>query len=184
MTDKQTARQIAREVAPLLGEGWVFDDRDSAGASIAGPDDAELFFYLGYGSKGKVTISSSYPNGTYQKVWKYDRFEIGVSVSRGAAVIAKEIQRRLLPDYLPELARVRQAIADHDAAEARRDSVAEVLGKIVGSEARGGEIRLYHSGGYHGAINVGHGGDNVRIELGGLSSEQAELILSALVAHD
>lgn len=174
--DRASGRSLAAEVAPLLNGEWR--DRsnpDYAGGSITRDDGAELFLRI---EGGRLTISGQYPVGWYQKGGRTEHFNIGVSPGRGAAVIAREIERRLLPDYLPEFARVVQAIAEHDRQEAARDDVAGRLAKVVNTSARDGEFTLYRlPGNVYGNIRVGYGGDRVRVEISGLTPDQAEAVL-------
>lgn len=116
-----------------LGEGWrhVYDaDFNRDGFSLHGPDRAEIFVSQDrYGNGGKLHISARYPKNSLHDV---KDVSINVSTSRGPANVAREIKRRVLPTYLPELARVLAHLARRHELEADRYGFACELNNIVG----------------------------------------------------
>lgn len=120
---------IAREVAPLLGEGWSVEDRTAnflredrvIYARLMGPAGAAVGLHLETYPHNRIRISGCFPKSprTGHLYGRHDQSpRIGVSPDRPAHIIAAEIKRRLLPRYLPLLA---QAQDDQAADEARND---------------------------------------------------------------
>jgi len=151
MTDNRSDSEIvklAEAVAAELGAGWSVDTTESGGhgCHLDGPDDVRLWLhdpnsvYLYPGRKlGKVEISGSYPQGTDRIVYGVQRHKIGVTGTRPAAAIARDITRKLLDDVTAELVKIRTRLAefyaDHTARHAVRDELAATLpGARVGGE--------------------------------------------------
>ena len=126
---EQTLR-LSEAVAAGLGEGWRLKDYDETEYVDRAPDivhtDGRSFdLHIGeYGQdRGKVRVSPNWPakpgNG-YACYFPSDLYSpretsptISVSLSRGAAVLVAEIERRFLPEYT----RIRQRLLDKLAAE-------------------------------------------------------------------
>lgn len=185
---------LAREIAPALGDGWtVDDDREPYdwAAFINGPNGATVRIGVDrYGSpeSGKVECYAFLPNGS-RDVLRYDengRHVINVSESRGAAVIAREIARRLLPAYLEQLADVNGRIARQNAAATLRAETIESLARdFKGSVASNGhkpnEARFGHgSRDYYGSVEIRHDSKSVDLEIHGLPVDLARKIAAIL----
>lgn len=176
---KRVSKEVAAEVAPLLGDGWTFkDDPQHFGGTVLGPDEADLFFRM---DGKRLVISGSYPDGAYNKAYGYETHRITVSPGRPAEAIAKEVQRRLLPHYLPTLATVLRRIQQHDeGVDGQRRAAAE-LAAIVGEEPRESEVYVsLHQHGTYGKVRVLHGGDRVSLELSSLDVDRAKRVLAIL----
>lgn len=136
---REIVRQTAGMVATELGEGWSVEvDADTAenNATLLGPDGARVFMHLPmYGNTDRFEITGWYG---WQKIRDMypepKRVSINVGRMRGPAVIAREITRRLLPEYLPELERVNAWLVKRGESEATRDAVAADLFALAGDE--------------------------------------------------
>lgn len=176
---KRVSKKVAEGVAPLLGDGWTFkDDPSHWGGTVLGPDDADLFFRM---DGKRLVVSGSYPHGAYNKVYGYETHRITVSPDRPYEAIAKDIQRRLLPGYLPELASVLDRVRKHDEGVDAQTRVADELAAILGETPRAGEVGIYQTThGTYGKVRVLHGGDHVSLELSNLDADRAKRILAIL----
>lgn len=151
-TDLQTERQkkwdqhevLTYEVTACLGEGWsVLHHPTNAEDSIPTrmPDivhtdgrsfDLELCDYP-TSDRGKVQIRANWPLRDGENCPRVTPASlhnpeecypsIKVSISRGAKTIAKEIERRFLPEYTRILGRVQEKIRLDDEFEAGREAV-------------------------------------------------------------
>lgn len=120
---------LAREIAAELGTGWTAVELSSGDrATMIGPDGESLTVTdqrgLGAGP-GQVTVwgdltgeLKEYDNGA-------DRINVGIS--RGAAVIARDIARRLLPGHRATLADARVAHAKSEKAAAAQTATRDAL---------------------------------------------------------
>jgi hypothetical protein len=111
---------IAEELAPLLepAGAWTVRERqpDQVRPIIDGPDGAELWLYP-YG--GRLEITGMYPDG-WTKLSLYhaggecaESHKVTAAMDRPVKAIAGHVARKLLPDYLPDLAIMREKIAAH-----------------------------------------------------------------------
>jgi hypothetical protein len=189
-TTRDILRQTAGMVATEMGEGWSVDPGtpDTQRPTLLGPDGARVLFTgHGYGddekSTQKLELIALYPDGTLRDMYPSpESVRINVTRDRGPAVIAREITRRLLPKYLPELERA-QAWKRKDAArKVEQERVAAELFELAGDRPgthsphtvyvktdSGGTVRL----------TVREGG-SVEVERLYLTPEQARRVLAAL----
>lgn len=153
MEDKQvTAKELAARVAPILSEGpWTLVPRaEDHGwyAEIKRADGAEISFNIDR-HKGRVSINGSFRRderngGTYEpRVYPQGSGErlrcesIGVGITRTPQAMATEIERRLLPTYLPMFAESLKVEAAQKAANLDAEHTAVKLGGILGTNVRG-----------------------------------------------
>ena len=94
------------------------------------PTDAkgEIPYVSGYGQMGKrlPSITLSFDKSPYQ--------------------IVKEIERRLMPVYMPILMAAVNQIASSDSYHDRTEGFAQEIARIVGVKADGNKVDFYHSG--------------------------------------
>lgn len=139
---------LARNVAAELGEGWAGREWYHAyGALIDGPDGESLYLRIDtYGTNRRVRISGSYEE--FRDITRYGAGdpEITVAPNKAPRLIARDIARRLLPDYRETLETLRYRKARHDAAEMRERAVMGRLGEIL-PDYQGGRF------GRHGQVN-------------------------------
>jgi hypothetical protein len=140
MTDREKnsaeVHKLAEDLAVYLGNGWthVRPKPDSEGGSYAhltGPTGEErLHLYLD-NWKNRVRISGGFPQD-YDPYGK--KFEITVAESRPAREVAKEVQRRIFPEYLPAIAEAlaRKAADLQRCADAR--ALAAELAAVIGAQ--------------------------------------------------
>jgi hypothetical protein len=188
---------LTAEIAKGLGNPWKVrpprEDRDEhtyPSRWIVNDTGAELAISTDkYHIKpGRVEISGSmfigrnrafeqvYENGTRAEVPT-----ITVAIERGVDVIVKEIQRRLLPEYLRILALAQTQAKRHEektaARQARIRKLAAISGdKVPDFEREPESDRLWTK---HGTVQV-HYDKGVTFERLGVTEEQAEFILTYL----
>jgi hypothetical protein len=162
-------------------------------AEIVGPDGRgfSLNTAIGLADRGKVHISGSFPDRLDgRQIWTVGygktRPSINVSLSKSPAAVAKEIERRLMADYLPLLDECKKTLAQWTA---RRDSTAEVsakLAKSIGGKVRTSDnptadARIDVPGVY---VEVSVSGDRVRFDRLTVGADVAAQILALVVASE
>ncbi len=169
---------LATEVASTLG---YTVDNDSTfdgyrGIYLDGPDGERLFFAPDWRNEKRLEVSGVYPREA-NNVIRVAHLNIGVGRDRGAAVIAREVTRRLLPTYTAELTRVREAVAAHGAAAAkRREAAVRIQEAFPAGQASWREdevsVRTTNTGGW-GNIRVNHAADTVSLDLHNVPTDLA-----------
>lgn len=174
---------LTANIAVSLGDGWsgVVDDY-AWSATLSGPDGAAV--WLSPGDDGaKLEIHGNYPDNDAYDV-KHVR--IGVSVSRGAATIAREITRRVLPEYLTELSRIQAHIADRAAMKAKRrafaDELAEPIGARVEETDRTNDTRVTVWNGIRVTINLDYRAESGHVEIHQATPDQMRTIVALLAS--
>ncbi|WP_326554645.1 hypothetical protein [Micromonospora sp. NBC_01813] len=133
--------ELAVAVAKELGEGWRHDDETVANhwyANIFGPDGEYLMVGVdSYKPKTHIDISGWMPgdlldSGAYLR--DLETISIKVGKDRGTATIAKEISRRLLPQYQENLRIARDRAKQSLADRAERDRAVTVVAALLGVE--------------------------------------------------
>lgn len=107
---QQRAAEVAAALSRLLNEEWTAGDTAQMWGSESVPllhSDETLMIVNGkYGSVGRLTVIGSVPDAW--RGYGYDSCpEITLSAAKGAATIARDIVRRLLPGYLALMDRAR-----------------------------------------------------------------------------
>lgn len=100
---------LVTAVAVELGSGWTVQQPYCWLTQLLGPQAAALAIAVPPTSVGKIQILGCYPRGA-GLLTNLQTVKIGVSASRGPAVVAREISRRVLPLYMPELVRAQQVV--------------------------------------------------------------------------
>lgn len=115
--ERNELRALAADVAAALGDGWgVETEWDGSDPAIRHIDGRRLHIHAPqypHAMRGKITVSGDYPYRPGAYIEPGNRAEIGISASRGAVVIAREISRRLLPDYTERWLKVLAGNAEH-----------------------------------------------------------------------
>lgn len=101
---------LVTAVAAELGSGWTVVQPYCWLTQLCGPQAATLALAVPPTSIGKIQILGCYPRGA-GLLTNLQTVRIGVSASRGPAVVAREITRRVLPLYLAELAKAQQVVS-------------------------------------------------------------------------
>lgn len=138
--------------------------------------------------EGRITVSANWPHGDRGHVYcprGYDKTgykSITVAANKSPERIAKDIQTRFLPGFLPEYAK--QAAAKQSSLDYANQGKAGItrLAEAYGVLPPGGDVTEIplNQGGYFGSAACY--GDSAKIELRNLTLEQAEQVLK-LVAH-
>jgi hypothetical protein len=122
-----------REIAAALGEGWTPEhkagEQGFRAAWIDGPDSQRIAVVVDWRNHDRLEIRGDIPTPYDRRRYDYVSAEITVSRDKGAAKIAADITRRLLPDYLPKLAESLETERQHAAY------VANVAENAAGLEA-------------------------------------------------
>jgi len=111
---------VAAALASLREEfkGATVERRHDYGATIHGRKQAAVFIRL---LDKRLIISGLYPERLQGRSSGAKTVRITVDPNREPAAIAREIVRRVLPDYLPELVKAQErVIQDRQAADSRR----------------------------------------------------------------
>jgi hypothetical protein len=151
--------------------------------------DISLCFYF---YKDRVEVGGVYPKFdghvvTPRDVWDGNvRLQapksISISTSRGPETIAKEIRRRLWPEYTRTLERVRAKIREmHDYENATRCALEQVAAGTGSTVSGNAESRSVRTGGL--VFRVG-GRDLVRLEGPVYMSPDAAVEIARILAED
>jgi len=124
---RDLGRAVARHLAGFTVQ--VISDYGDV-VRLDHPDGRRLHLRRLWNNQGRVEISGAYPQSDYH-LRAADHVSITVAVSRGPAVIATEINRRLLPAYAEVLGKVQAHLAQQAADHASRAQVAERLAALL-----------------------------------------------------
>jgi len=165
---------------------------DRAHPQMTAPNGARVYFNLqGKGDntmQGKIWVSGFYPqhNGFYHSDAKPEnRVHIGVSLHRGAEVLAKEIKRRFLPDYLSLYDLCIKYVKDQETLDATQARTLNMLHKKFG-----GHIRRPWGSNQPDKIDINTkearaevtvNQSSINIDLKYMTTEQATRVLAALI---
>ena len=94
-------------------------------------------------NKNKITISGDYPKDRSGNTSQARRPKITVSGEKTGSQIARDITRRLLPEYLPLLERELEMSARWTAHEDRAVAVAEQIARLVRVERQPRETSVH-----------------------------------------
>ena len=192
--------ELVEQTAKILGFTVVPDEDETyAGIHVDDPDGRTVFIHREWQDKKKLVVSGNYP-GLWEDLQRAQRVtgietvpRIGMTISRGAEVLAKEMKRRFLDDFI----KLHDAVTDGmsreaDARTLRHAAAKRLVSMLPGASANlereneratSTDIRWYDgpnaSTGY-GDIHLNHDGTDARIELRSIPIATAELIVQAL----
>ena len=198
-------KHLAQEIADAL-DGWqVSDEQPTSNIQLDGPAGTGLYLSKPYWEKGRVVVGARWPaadvNGQHETFQPYFSSygsnptkapHITCAMSRGAAAIAKDIERRFLPQYLPLYEQqVERMTVTLEGAAYRRD----ILDRLNATGFMQGTIHLTVSppeitfdkgylknGGTHAKFAIStYQGLKVSAEIRDLTLEQAEAIIRLLM---
>lgn len=136
--DTAISHPLAEALAAELGEGWWPDGCgpwcgvQHAGGALAGPDRQRLTLKL---YDGRLLIRGDLGTATGYRP-RDARCEIGVNAARSMVDIAKDVRRRLLPEYSAVLVHCLDKQLQRQAKDALRDArVAHAIDLVGGVEA-------------------------------------------------
>lgn len=180
--------QTAGMVATELGEGWSVDTEwEGWGALLVGPNGARVALTherTGYTNDNvdRVQVAGVYPYQAHN-MSHYNplRFKATVRRDRGPGVIAREINRRVLCGYLPELRKVNAAIVKAEAdGKAKAQTFTHLAAIVPGATTHEDKISLRLPDGW-GHLRLNGDGTQVReLEFSYIPSDLAEAILIAV----
>jgi hypothetical protein len=195
--DEQT-QEVARAIAAAMG-GFHVENMEGVthNAYLVDDDDPQrrLLVWRGYkaGRTDRLEISGVFPNTGDDAWYRFEQIRIGVGVTRDPEAIARDIERRLLPQYDAALAQVKEYIVMKTGGDAERQALGERLADVVGGSYRDnprtnrgtvhwrgmdagyGEVELYSFGSGEGSVNI---------QIRGVSPEIAERVLRGLMGLD
>jgi hypothetical protein len=183
---------LAGQLAERLGDGWCDAASDGYGGAYlrqgADPDAPRLHLTV---AAGRVVIAGSYPDCRYPLPYHVKQLEITVAASREPGAIAKEITRRLLPAYLPALAKVIAEDLERRRDDERRHQAAARLAAVIPRARIRDDAK--HVGGYLPStsgqvrpvdVDLGHDGGEVSLQVRWVPVDVAERVLRALIGDD
>jgi hypothetical protein len=172
--------KLAAEVAGELGDGWSVDPHWNANGSMLDHTDSRRLHICTsrwpQNRAGRVIISGVLPYRPGSYIEPGSHKEITVAAERGAAVIAREINRRLMPEYIEALSKIRARNAGEDAAFASQSALAVKVRSIFGlaepelndwqleQVKRNGHSIGLHEFGY-GSVRPNYDGTDAKLEV-------------------
>lgn len=190
----QHARTLAPQIAQYL-DGFTAvpakeytDDIDKHDL-IATGDRRLRLSSNGYQMHGRVEISPVMPRAADDMYWslfftrreiaQIGKLEITCRMDRGPAAIARDIQRRLLPQYLAALPEVRRRIAERNAELRHKDSMRAFFTEHFDAHAPADMHDRVTNGNGPGAWQITLSTDHVyKLTVQGLDIETAAEILT------
>jgi hypothetical protein len=179
-------KEIAPSIAAALGAEWkpkAVEPYDH-GVHLDGPGETCLWLSATWAGLGRLHVSGCFPLGIdNQNITPRENPSMAVGINRDPAAIAREIQRRLLPEYTRLVGNaLRQKAQDLEAKE-NRIRIARELGALAGVIPRESwqsdrYPRVYLPNGP--CLEIRYNGD-VCIDHLTLTEEQAQRILPILL---
>jgi hypothetical protein len=182
----------AEGIAAALGPDWTVSrpaSSDYPSGLIISDGTRELHFYLPYNSD-KVDLSGIYPDvgqsvTLYEKGERVGRPRIGFSVKRPAPTVARDIERRFLPEYDRVRALVVQRLEADATDDARQAAAVTALAAALDVEPRNGSTELStpmsDRAGY-GDFRPNHNGSSWEITLRSVPTNVATLVAEIMAA--
>jgi len=184
-------QSFAKAVAAALD--WTYcereaDRRDSA--DIDGPDGMKLYLNNGYWDHSRITIMGSRPQSESRNHFSVnwpDNLRITVAPNRSATAVAKDIERRLLPNYREAFQKASEDIAERHQQRMEAERIANNIADILGCEVSqnngpGSDFQVHPRNlkkGY-ADIRVSEYSNEVEINLRWISAELAEGVCAAI----
>ncbi|MEU7691080.1 hypothetical protein [Microbispora hainanensis] len=174
--------ELVIEVAEHL-DGFTPLIRAGHPAYLIGPAGAQLVVHPLWSQRGRIRVLGVYPDGSRSVLPDQKRHEITVTAARGAASIAKRIERRLLPGYRNDLATCRKLLAAKAVQDGTRDQLAETLAELLPdatlTDNERATVILWRLGATSGTFTV-HGDATTTIQIHAADRELAERIADAV----
>jgi hypothetical protein len=186
---KKDLTATALAVATELGAGWKLDalrdpSDDNGYRNLSHTDGRSFSMFVSIWGKhdGKVSVSGNWNFGDRELgiSFPYGKSQpkISVALDRGAAVIAREITRRFLPEYDKFFAEISEMVRVHTEHRDRKTGIVGRLAAVAGAEPgriHGHKFSVYHdSDAPHVAVEV-YG--TVTLKFDNLNEELAAYLL-------
>lgn len=181
-------QKIAPALATLTGQDWRYVAPDEvshwAHIQLGSGEDVPTLSIQHSGRDNKLVVTGNYPRdyGPYGD----RRPSCGVSDSKSIELIARDIGRRLLPDYLPIHAKALEAKRRDMENRGKGLLVAEAIAKLLGEEWReynGGWVLIrYGNPSIRADVDPYAPDRRVRLTLDDLTGAEAEAVLGILPA--
>lgn len=183
--------QLARDIAAALGAPWAY--KPGRGDELA--HYAEIVHKDGYGvtmfqhTREPLHFAGEFPAGAYLG-YQVARPSINCSPDKSPAQLARDITRRLLPDYLPLWEKAAQQVRDREEHERkvlalRAELVPLFPGARVGPEHSNDVDRTisFHLANHNGYGEVKLSSDTVELHLRSIPAALAKSIARAIQAY-
>ncbi len=186
---KEAGRGIVRQIVGCLPGAWSIDaDTYSV---VARGEEGEAICFDVIEHQGRLSISGSFGDCNAYLDYQAKRPKITVDAGRDPAIIAREIERKVLPDYRELLASARHHKALTEARQARIQATIEGVTAALG----GTVTQVSHSpNNFCGMVGVsskterthiyaeGNSEDDygITLRLSGLTLEQVQAIAATL----
>lgn len=180
----QIARHLDGFMAVSPADGHISRDR----CDLRTDDGRRLHLRSnGYQQHGRVAISAAMPRARDGMHWtafyslreERPKLTITCRMDRGPAAIARDIQRRLLPEYERMLADVRRRIADYDTELSRREDMREFFAQHFGAHIPTDSRDRVTNGRNGGTWQITLSGNHIyKLTVQGLDIETAAEILT------
>lgn len=158
------------------GEWWAEVRNDEAPAEV---------LHVSRNGDGRYHWSGIYPRdaqGQDQVPYRTARPTITTGPAQPVARVARDVARRLVPAYRALLAEVQARIDEANDYAAQTTRSTDRLARVLGASSRAGRDadRLFvYAGEVSGDLQIS--GDSVRLDLRGLTAEQAERALRVVL---
>ena len=199
----QAADAAARAICAALGDGWTLEGPDASDydprVTFHGPAGEMVHMDNYGGSNGRWHLSGTLPQGLYNhKRYNDQTGDITVSASKTGAQIARDIERRLLPQYRATLNTARERFAAWQQDQRELTDITDRLIVALGGHGEAREIRngntteaaghlaMSYRSPFHGEMSVSYardGGRTVRIKADYLTLAEAEAVCRILAAR-
>ncbi|WP_405057066.1 hypothetical protein OG474_30560 [Kribbella sp. NBC_01505] len=183
---RQLSGFLADELSKQTGETWTVDTSEKweghESTHINGPDQQVIVVrrkMREYSANfQRIEISGCYPDGYGNNAWDLKEHKISVARDRAVEAIAKEIVRRLLPDYRKSLVEVVELMAKAAESEANKEAAIQRLLSSLGGSNHSGTIWAPLDG-HWAKIRVLHGGKKAELDVHSLPIETVERMMRA-----
>lgn len=187
--DEDRLQELAPEIAAAFG--WEVVSKDYRHyVEIVGPGERKIGLSVVDGH-GTMSVGGRFPTPppSWGGSWlPYDvkSTKINVSLKKSAEAIARDIERRLLPEYEAQLEEALRRKAEHEGFEDKAMTNMKRIAKVVGATGKldpeRHEVNLYRSSKLseqHGDIKVSS--DSVTFDRFSVTVDEAVAMLEALI---
>ncbi|PSL04115.1 hypothetical protein CLV30_106118 [Haloactinopolyspora alba] len=191
---RELGHAVARELASLTDGAWSADaEIRYRGLDLYGPN-GERIAILTDNRPGRVEIYGVHDLAAARQASpRLESPTITVAMNRGAATVAREIVRRVLPTYRDEMARGKAALAAHRDAIGRRDAVMESLVSRMDNPSRPSHWQSDHKAaamfgtfgkdGPRGEVITNSDGSRMHLEVNNVDPGLARELLDVIRKH-